>query len=88
VGQARDGTWTRAERMPEDENRGPRHRITVMGGRLLLDGRALVTSNDLPAGRRELTDIVGKAYDPDDNALWLATRNQGIFKLVLDRLLE
>lgn len=86
--QARDGTWTGAERMPEDENRGPRHRITVMGGRLLLDGRALVTSNDLPGGRRELTDIVGKAYDPDDNALWLATRNQGIFKLVLDRLLE
>jgi len=86
--QGRDGTWTRAERMPEDENRGPRHRITVMGGRLLLDGRAVATSNDLPAGRRDLADIVGKAYDPEDNALWLATRNQGLFKLVLDRLLE
>jgi len=86
--QGQDGTWTRAERMPEDENRSPRHRMTVMGGRLLLDGRALVTSNDLPAGRRDLVDIVGKAYDPEDNALWLATRNQGLFKLVLDRLLE
>lgn len=86
--QKPDGTWVGAERMPEDEIRGIRHRISILGGRVLLDERALVSSNDLPAGRRDLKEIVGVAYDPEDNALWLASRTEGLFKLVLDRLLD
>jgi type IV secretory pathway protease TraF len=74
--------------MPQDENRTPQHQVAVVDGRLVVDGQTISNSNDLLSSRRPLTEIVGKAYDAEDNSLWLATRNQGLFKVVLRALLD
>ncbi len=83
-----DGSWTGAGGMPQDENRTPQHQVAVVDGRLVVDGQTISNSNDLLSSRRPLTEIVGKAYDAEDNSLWLATRNEGLFKVVLRALLD
>ncbi len=82
------GSWTGVPALPQDENSQRRNQVVVQDGRLVADGRPINRSNDLLSGRRDLADIVGKAYDAEDDSLWLATRQEGLFKVVLRALLD
>jgi len=82
------GSWIGVPALPEDQNSKRQNKVVVQDGRLVADGRPIQRSNDLFSGRRDLADIVGQAYDAEDDSLWLATRREGLFKVVLRALLD